>query len=217
MKKIAAFLTFFFLSLFASFAEKPLDITVSFAPTLIVNTDDDKDSAPSPFVFPFSIGIVIPKDNFVSFQPRLSFFTNYYLLNENGAAPAEIENRTATAFSFLLDLPACFTFKPAEKHWIEAGAGPSILFRFAVLSKDVSSSDAGYNGNTASDDVSEINSWFWKDGNFLFLDTYGAYLYTFTPKIKAGPELKFYLPFGSIFSGNGLNCSMLSLGIKARF
>lgn len=217
MKKITLLLLFFCISIFSISAEKPLDFTVSFAPTVIVNTDTDNKSAPSPFVFPFSIGIVIPKDNFVSFQPRLSFFTNYYLMNENGAAPAEIENRTATSFSFLLDLPACFTFKPAEKHWIEAGVGPSLLLRFAVISNDVNNSDAGFNGNTASDDVEEINKWFWKDANFLFLETYGAYLYTFTEKIKAGPELKFYLPCGSIFSGNGLNCAMLSLGVKARF
>ena len=216
MKKILLFC--FILSLFciSAFADKPLDFTVTFEPTLIINTDNPKNSAPAPIVYPLSFGIVFPKETFISFQPRISFFTNYYLWNKNGAYPAEIENRTATAFSFLLDFPAALTFNPAEKHFIDAGIGPSILARFAVLSHSVHGSDAGYNGNNASDDVSEINRYFWKDANFLFIDTYCAYLYKFTEQLKAGLELKFYIPC-SIFSGNDLNSAMISLGIKARF
>lgn len=215
MKKILLFC--FALSEFClAISAKTVDFTVTFEPTLIVNTDNPKNSAPAPIVYPLSFGVVFPKETFISFQPRLSFFTNYYLWNKNGAYPAEIENRTATAFSFLFDFPVAFTFNPAEKHFIDLGIGPSVLARFAVLSHSVHGSDAGFNGNSASDDVSETNRYFWKDANFLFIDAYFAYLYKFTKELKAGPEIKFYLPC-SVFSGNDLNAAMLSLGIKARF
>lgn len=208
---------FFILSVFCTCAfARPMDFTLTFEPTLIVNTDNPKNSAPAPIVYPLSFGIVFPKETFISFQPRISFFTNYYLWNSNGAYPAEIENRTATVFSFLFDFPAALTFYPAEKHSIDVGIGPSVLARFAVLSHSVHGSDAGYNGNTASDDVAEINKYFWKDANFLFIDTYFSYLYKFTEQLKAGPELKFYLPC-SVFSRKDLNAAMISLGIKARF
>ncbi len=215
MKKSLIFC--FILSLFcvSSFARQ-MDFTFTFEPTLIVNADNPKNSAPAPIVYPLSFGVVFPKETFISFQPRISFFTNYYLLNKDGAYPAEIENRTATAFSFLFDFPAAITFTPGEKHFIDIGLGPSVLARFAVLSHSVHKSDAGYNGNTAEDDVSEINRFFWKDANFLFIDTYFSYLYKFTERLKAGPELKFYFPC-SFFSRKDLNGAMISLGIKARF
>lgn len=211
------FLFCFILSLFCvSVFARPTDFTLTFEPTLIANTDNPKNSAPAPIVYPLSFGVIFPKETFISFQPRISFFTNYYLWNKDGAYPAEIENRTATVFSFLFDFPAALTFTPGEKHSIDIGIGPAILARFAVLSHSVHKSDAGFNGNTAADDVSEINSYFWKDANFLFIDTYFSYLYKFTEKIKAGPELKFYLPC-SVFSRNDLNAAMISLGMKVRF
>ena len=215
-KNLFTLLTIILISITAH-AEKSLDFTVSFEPTLIVNTDNPKNSAPSPVVYPFSFGIVVPSYNFISFQPRLSFFTNYYLWNDKGAYPAEIENRTATAFSFLLDLPVGFVLFKNEKHLVDLGTGPAFLIRFATLSHDVSENDAGYNGNTASKDVEKINEWFWNDANFLFYEVYADYLYSFTEKIKAGPEVRFYLPLGSLFSGDGLNAAMLGIGIKARF
>lgn len=199
------------------FAEKPVDFTVTFEPTLIINTDKPEDSAPSPVVYPLSFGVIFPKETLISFQPRISFFTNYYLWNGKGAYPAEIENRTATAFSFLIDLPIGFTFTPGEKHKITLGTGPSILARFAFLSHAVSGSDSGYGDNTASDDVSKINEAFWNDASFLFINMYSSYLYKFSEKISAGPETHFYLPIGSLACGNGMNSAMISMGIIARF
>lgn len=216
MKKISFCYLVLFFSSFFIFAERAVDFSVTFEPSLIINTDNPKNSAPAPVVYPLSFGIIFPRETLVSFQPRVSFFSNYYLWNNSGAYPAEIENRTATAFSFLIDLPAAISFSPLKKHFIDAGAGPAILARFAVLSHAVHGSDAGYNGNTASDDVAEINRYFWKDANFLFIDTYFSYLYAFTENLKAGPEIKFYLPC-SVFSKGDLNSAIISVGIKTRF
>lgn len=199
------------------FAERKVDFMTGFAPMLIVNTDSDKKSAPSPIVYPITLGLVYPPQGSISFQPQLSFFTNYYLYSEDKkAAPAEIENRTATVFSFLLDLPVEYQFKLSEKHSITAGGAASILARFGILSSGVKSSDTGTSGS-ASDDVKEINKWFWKNGRFFYLQGNVNYMYKFSDSIKAGPELKIYLPCGSLFSGEGMNSTMISLGLKARF
>ena len=214
-KNLFALLTIILISITAH-AEKSLDFTASFEPTLIVNTDNPKNSAPSPVVYPFSFGIVVPSYNFISFQPRLSFFTNYYLWNDKGAYPAEIENRTATVFHFMIDLPAVYTLTLKEKHRFEFGLGTAIDFTISVLSHGVTDSDAGYSGSAGSD-TDEIRSYFWKNARFLYLETSAAYLFSFAKKLSVGPEFKFYLPCGQIFSGNGMNHSIFSLGAKIRF
>lgn len=197
-------------------AERKADLFFEFTPTLLINTDGGKNSAPSPIVYPVTLGVVLPKDSNISFAPSLSFFTNYYLLTEDGAAPAEIENRTATVFSFLIDIPAAFTLKTFEKHNFIISTGPSILARFGVLSSGVKDSDPGLKGS-AKDDVTEINSYFWEDGNFLYLNGKFTYLYKFSDLIKAGPHFKLYLPLGQIFTGKGLNASLIGIGFTARF
>lgn len=216
MKKIFVLLLVLLNSIFC-FAERKVDFVTGFAPMIIVNTEDSKESAPSPVVYPITLGLVYPRDNFISFQPQLSFFTNYYLYTEDkAAAPAEIENRTATVFSFLLDLPVEFTLKPLEKHSIGLGFGPSILARFGILATGYNGSDTGTSG-TISDDIENINKWFWENARFLYLQGNAHYLYRFSDLIQAGPELRLYLPCGSIFTGDGLNATMIAIGIKARF
>lgn len=197
-------------------SEKPVNFALAFEPTFIVNKYKPEYSESSPFVVPISFGVVVKTKSAFYFEPRLSFFSNYYIWTKDGAVPAKLEDRTATAFSFLLDLPAMLSFEPAQKHKIEAGSGLAFLFRFAVLSHDVKKNDAGYENNTASEDVEDINKYFWKNANFLYLSTSFAYLYSFTQKISAGPEVKLYIPLGQIFSGNGMNAAMISAGIKAR-
>ena len=101
----------------------------AFEPAILINTADSKTSAPSPVVYPLSIGIKWPRDTFVSFVPRLSFFTNYYLWDGSKALPAEVENRTATSLSFLFDLPAAVSFRSGEKDTFELSGGIAALLR----------------------------------------------------------------------------------------
>ncbi len=190
-------------------------VTLSFEPSLLLNTASGAESAPSPAVYPLAAGAEWPDDTFVSFQPRLAFFASYYLWDGDDARPAEIESRTVTAFSFLIDLPAGFTLHPAERHFIEAGCGPAFLLRFGCLSSGVSGSDDGKSG-TASGDASKINGWFWSSANFLYLNLHVSYLFQFTDTVRAGPEFRFYLPLGSVFSGSGMDGAIFSLGIKVR-
>ncbi|HAH63367.1 MAG TPA: hypothetical protein DCL73_14865 [Treponema sp.] len=195
-----------------------IDVFTSFAPMFILNTEAGTKSAPSPVVYPVTIGASWPNYYFVSFQPRLSFYYNYYLWNDDEqiALPAEVENRTATALSFLLTLPAVFSFHFTENTTLEAEAGISLLLRAGILSNDVSASDSGTSGSAESD-TERINEWFWSNARFLYAETGASWLYDVTGTIKAGPELHFYLPLGSLFSGRGMDAMMLSTGIKLIF
>lgn len=193
-----------------------IDFFLCFEPALIINTRDTSESAVSPIVYPISFGAVFFKTKPVTFQPRLSFFANYYLWENDKAYPAEIENRTAAVFSFLLDLPAVYTLNLKEKHHMDFAFGPAFNFRIITLANGVSGSDAGSTG-TADGDVSEIRSYLWGNGNFVYLSTYTSYLYSVSDRLQVGPEFRFYISCGQLFSGNGFDSSMLSLGIKAKF
>lgn len=196
-------------------AKPEIDWIAGFAPAVIFNIDDSNKSAPSPIVYPFGFGISVYADKFISFQPRLSFFTNYYLYNDGSAKPAEIENRTATAFSFLIDLPAVFTFDLKHTHFLEIGLGAGILARFAILSSGVDASEEGESG-TVSDDLRAINKSFWENANFLYIENSFAYLFRLNEKIKIGPEIRLYIPCGSLFTKGSMNGGMFSAGIKVR-
>lgn len=196
-------------------AKPEIDWISGFAPAVIFNTGNSDKSAPSPVVYPFGFGISVYADKFVSFQPRLSFFTNYYLYHDGAARPAEIENRTATAFSFLLDMPAVFTFDLKHTHFLELGIGAGILARFAILSSGVDASEEGESG-TAADDLNAINKSFWENANFLYIENSFAYLFKLNEKIKIGPEIRLYIPCGSLFTKGSMNGGMFSAGIKVR-
>ncbi|MBQ5472856.1 MAG: hypothetical protein IIT58_12765 [Treponema sp.] len=193
-----------------------LSFQAGFAPSIIINTSDGTQSAVSPVVYPvnFSVNLKI-KEHFY-FEPRLSFFWYYTLMTERGCYPAEIENRTGTALSFLVDLPVGYTKTFGEKHLIQAGAGPSILSRFAFLSNNVNADDWGATGS-AADDINAINSWFWDKAQFLYIKAHFLYLYQINESIKIGPELSFYLPIGSFIDSKPMNNSIISAGLTVRF
>jgi|WetSurMetagenome_2_1015567.scaffolds.fasta_scaffold49936_3 hypothetical protein len=187
-------------------------------PVFILNTADQTTSAPSPIVYPLSIGLIWPDTGLISFQPRLSFFTCYYLWDNSSerALPAEVENRTATSLSFLVDMPVVFSFNINKISTAELSAGISFLMRAALLSNGVSSSDSGTSGSAESD-VELINEWFWQKARFLYVETGGGWLFKCTDKIKAGPEVRFYLPVGSLADGHGMDAMMVSAGLKIIF
>lgn len=218
MKKHFFIFIFFIFStwIFATSIKDSYDINVSFSPSLIINTDSNNKSAPSPIVYPISVSFRIPNHSLISFEPGLSFFYNYYLLDGTTPRPAEIENRTGTALSFLIDLPANFSFTIKENHTLEFEIGPSFLLRFITLANGVNASDFGESGS-ASNDVKLMNEYFWSNANFLYAKTSFSYLYKFSTQIKVGPEFKLYIPLGSLFNEEGFSNGIISLGIKIRF
>ncbi|MCR5495638.1 MAG: hypothetical protein K6F15_08380 [Treponema sp.] len=194
----------------------PIDFFITFEPSLLINTGDVENSAVSPIIYPLSFGAVFFRDKFISFQPRLSFFANYYIWYDGKAYPAEIENRTAAVFSFMLDLPAVYTLNLKGKHHMDFALGPAFNFRIITLANGVDSDDAGYE-DTADNDVSEIRDYLWGGGNFFYLTTYTSYLYSVSDRLQLGPEFRFSACCGQLFSGNGLDSAILSFGVKAKF
>ena len=182
---------------------------------ITLNTESKLKSAPSPAAFSLAFGAIWPNKAFLSFQPRLAFWTGYYLWDGKNALPAEVENRTALVLNFMLDLPAVATFR-FSKFQAEAGMGLGFLARAALLANGVSEGDSGASGS-AGGDKSEIQKWFWGNARFLYLEFLGGWEWNFTPRIAAGFELRYYLPIGSLTTGRGLDASIIALGAKLIF
>lgn len=182
---------------------------------ITVNTESPLKSAPTPVSFTGGLGAIWPNNSFVSFQPRLSFYAMYYLWDGENALPAEIENRTASVLNFMLDLPAAWTFRFKHSQ-AELGAGLGFLARFSMLSSGVKASDSGASG-TAQEDVDKISSWMWNDMHFLYPEIFAAWEYNVTERLKAGLEIRYYLPLGSLAGGRGLDASILSVATKIIF
>ena len=194
-----------------SAAKKKHSLFFSAGPLLMVNTDSSKNSAPSPIMFSGGLGATLFQNLPVTFQPRLSFFIHYYLWNGENAHPAEIENRTATVLSFLLDLNAVKIFR-YKKHTFHVGGGLGILARFGMLSSGVEADGRGSTKtSTNSDDLSSINKWFWSGARFLYPDITFCWLYDLPNGWKAGVSAQVYIPVGSLADGRGMDGTMLTI------
>ena len=195
-------------------ARKNHTFFVSIGPTLVINTDASTKSAPSPVSFSGGVGGTLFQNAPVSFEPRLTFFTNYYLWDGEAAHPAEVENRTATVLSFLVDMDTVKIFRRGKNEF-HIGGGVSVLARVAMLSGGVDSDDAGgTDTSTAGDDVSSISSYFWSDLRFLYPNITGCWLYALPNGWKAGASASVYVPLGSLMHGDGVDGMLVSLAFR---
>jgi hypothetical protein len=188
------------------------DFVLQFEPALYLNTESTLVSAPSPIVYPISIGFLWPAYSKLAIQPSLSFFMMNHLLYVDKALPAEIENRTTTTLSFMLNIPAVFSFFLTNSRF-QVGFGPAFLMRFGLLSPGVKEGDSGWTGS-AGQDVSDINSYFWKDLHWFYTSLGGSWLYNLTPQLRAGPTINVYIPVGSLISDHDAQAMIISAGIK---
>ncbi len=196
------------------FKLKAWDFFFTLGPMGMLNTNEDTAGAPSPIMFSGGIGFEFFNDKPVNFQPKISFFSCYYLWDGEKAIPAEVENRTSLVPSLLLDLDLSHTWI-INKNAIQAGAGISVLGRYGLLANGVNEDDrGGTDTSTAGKDVKSINSWFYQDLNFLYPNITISWMRQLESKWHAGLEARFYIPLGSLTSGNGLNNSLAFLGIK---
>ena len=135
-----------------------------------------------------------------------------HLYYEDKALPAEIENRTTTTLSFMLNIPAVYSIY-LEQSRFQITAGLGVFMRFGLLSPGVKDSDSGWTG-TAGGDVKKINEWFWKNARWLYLTFGGSWLYNLTPQLKAGPVINCYIPVGGLIKDHNVQGLMISAGIK---
>ena len=187
---------------------------VGFTPSLYLNTQGTTKSAPSPIFYPVYLGIAFPHDAWLSLQPSLKFFTTYYLITDGVPAPAEIENRTALAYSFLVDIPVLFRIDFFDKVDFRASAGISFLLRFATLASGVDASAAGYYG-TAANDLEYINHWFFSKLRFIYLSGGASFMFNYG-RLKFGPEVSLYAPV-SILTDFSFDAIIFSAGVKLIF
>ncbi|WP_294428374.1 hypothetical protein [uncultured Treponema sp.] len=203
---------------FFSQIDKSLFFTAG--PNLLLNTDSSTKSAPSPVMYSLGIGGDFSFVNGLLLQTHASFFTNYYLWDGENARPAEVENRTATALSFMLDLTGGYTFNLDEgkKHLLSVAGGLGFLFRHALLSNGVDADELNREtGSSAGDDVSDINGTFFSDLNFLYPEFAFSYSYILSETWKAGAEFRTYLPIGALANGHGVDGMIFSLAAKLNY
>lgn len=188
------------------------DFFFTLGPVLYVNTDSK--SAPSPIKYSMGAGFDLLNNHFLTIQPKLSFFTDYYMWDGEYARPVEIENRTALVLSFLLDLQATHIWT-IHKNAIQAGAGVSFLLRTGFLAGGVDSQDTGGTPETtAGDDVKKINSYFMSGTNFFYPSISLSWLRQLESGRHAGVEARFYIPLGALSDGRGLDSAMASLAFR---
>ena len=186
----------------------------------MLNTDDSTKSAPSPVMYALGVGGDFSFVNGILLQAHGSFFTNYYLWDGEKAQPAEVENRTATALSLMLDLTGGYTFRlgASKKHLLSLAGGAGFFARYGILSNGVNPSDPNRDiDSTASEDVSSINSTFFSDLNFFYPELALSYSYILSEKWKIGGEFRAYAPLGSLTNGDGLDGALFSLAFKLSY
>lgn len=209
---------FFLSALYAQEEEIPSasgqapDFVMQFEPGFYLNPESTLVSAPSPIVYPISVGFLWPERSRFAIQPTLSFFMMNHLLYEDKALPAEIENRTTTTLSFMLNIPAVFSvFLDNSQFQFTGGLG--VFMRFGLLSPGVKESDSGWLGN-AGGDVEKINEYFWSDMRWLYATVGASWLYNLTPQLRAGPVINVYVPAGGLMSDGSAQAMLISAGIK---
>lgn len=194
-----------------------LDFIMQFEPGMYMNFHKNDEngqlvSAPSPIIYPLTIGILWPNYTFVAVQPSLSFFMMEHLYYNGMALPAEIENRTTTTLSFMLNIPIVFSLYIKESR-IQLSGGIGGLLQFGLRSAGVSENDYGYSGS-AGRDVELINQYFWNNANWLYLTTGASWLYSVNSQLRFGPTFNAYFPIGTLFGNKDMQGLMLSVGVK---
>lgn len=126
-------------------------------------------------------------------SPSLDFSFFHYGLIGGRAHICEIENRTALTFTFLADMPVLASFD--IHNWnISFGGGLAFLVRFGVLDFGVKPEEKNSAGVTAKQEVKTINSFFWKNGRFIYPSFRFKAAYTFESGWKTGLQAKLFLP-----------------------
>lgn len=198
----------------AETAEKsfPADFVLQFEPGIYINSESSLVSAPSPIIYPISIGFLLPEKSWIAVQPTISFFMMNHLFYQDMALPAEIENRTTTTLGFMLNIPAVFSFY-LENSSFQLNCGLGAFMRFGLLAAGVKDTDSGWTGS-AGTDAEKINNYFWEKMRWLYLTAGGSWLYNLTPQLRAGPTINVYLPVGGLISDQSAQAMIISAGIK---
>lgn len=189
-----------------------VDFNIQMSSSIYVNTQSPLVSAPSPILFPFTIGFSWPNYTFLAIQPSVSFFILNSLWYNEMALPSEIENRTATSYCLFFNIPATFSLYLKQSK-IQLSVGAGILLPITAISAGVSPTDSGTSGS-AELDVAKIQEYYISKGRLFYITAELAWLFDITNKMKLGPVIGAYFPLGSFINDEGFSRFMGHVGVK---
>ena len=189
-----------------------LDFVLNLQTAVYLNTESKLVSAPSPILYPITVGVLWPNYTFLSVQPSISFFMMNSLWYNEKALPAEIENRTATSYCLFINIPIVFSLYLKQSR-VQLSGGAGILLPITTLASGVKSTDSGTSGSAASD-VSKIQKYYFSNARFFYITTEFSWLFDVTSKLKVGPVINFHIPVGSIINKEGFARFMGQAGVK---
>ena len=189
-----------------------VDFNIQMSSSIYVNTQSPLVSAPSPILFPFTIGFSWPNYTFLAIQPSVSFFILNSLWYNEMALPSEIENRTATSYCLFFNIPATFSLYLKQSK-IQLSVGAGILLPITAISAGVSPTDSGTSGS-AELDVAKIQEYYISKGRLFYITAELSWLFEITNKMKLGPIIGAYFPLGSFINDEGFSRFMGHVGVK---
>lgn len=165
-------------------------------------------SAPSPlppffgaeyrWQIPYTFGRTDPLPLFLA--PSASLYGVKYLWGNDRPLPAEVENRTSSVFSLLLDVPVVYVIENNRMQY-SFGAGLSLLARCGFLESGVSS-DEIITGDTldAGEQVKAINKYFWGSARWLYPTVQTGVRYKLETGWGAGATFRLGIPLFNLWS-----------------
>lgn len=165
-------------------------------------------SAPSPLPpffgaeyrwrIPYTFGRTDPLPLFLS--PSASLYGVKYLWANDRPLPAEVENRTSSVFSLLMDVPVVYVLEK-DRMTYSFGGGLSFLARYGFLESGVAP-DERITGDTmtAGEQVKAINRYFWGSARWIYPTLQGGVRYRLDTGWGAGLNLRLAIPFFNVWS-----------------
>lgn len=185
-----AFFSTSFLCVSQEALEKQGIFFLSAAPVLQVNADEVT-TTPSPILFSLGFGYRLSFLKAFSFLPEISYWSQYYLWENNKASPAPIEKRDVFVPQILIDLPLSYSLQK-ENHIFSFGLGIGLLNRFPIATSVLPDNE--------SYKVSKIARSFWDKGSFVYPEFSFFWDYVLENGSSLGLGLKGYYPLANLYS-----------------
>lgn len=197
MKKNLIFFAFcivFFITSVLCFSQEALEkqgvFFLSASPVIQVNTDG-LPTAPTPILFSLGFGYRLSFLKTFSFVPEISYWSQYYLWENDKASPAPIEKRDVFVPQILIDLPLFYSLQK-DNHVFNFGLGIGLLNRIPIATS-VLPDDESYK-------VSKIAKFFWGKGNFIYPEFSFFWDYVLENGSSLGLGLKGYYPLANLYT-----------------
>jgi hypothetical protein len=170
--------------------------------------DNGSASAPMPILPSLGGGVFYTLNDLLALEASLDIYGTSYDYNYSlgRAVPANDEHRSAFVTGLLLGLQPVFRWNPlGDKFTVRAYGGLSFDLRMIFSASGIDDDDPHTNGYTVGDARSEITSYFWGGGRFVFLHAGGGMDFPILDNsFQLGFDLRIWFPIWRIWSGENL-------------